>query len=464
MTAAAPPAGSYINIDIAEGFRLAAPGPRLLIYVPPMKTAASLILLLLCPLAAVAASPAGTPARKDYKAMAARLQKHAILVDTHEDVPERLGKEWVDLGQRLTTGHVDIPRLKEGGVTAPFFAAYVSADFAKEGGAARKAMELIALIHRIVETHPADLVFADSPADVRRAKRGGKIAIAIGIEGGHAIEDSLGALDGFYRLGARYMTLTHTNTNAWADSAGNFFALDFDPKKAAVHGGLTDFGRDVVREMNRLGMMVDVSHVSDATIADVLEVSRAPVFASHSSCRALSNIPRNLTDDQIRAIAKKGGVVMVNVSSMFVDQKAVDDYLAKRDALAPQVAALKEKYAEDPKKSDAEIDKLLETVKPVRASYKTVADHIDRIIKIAGREAVGLGTDFDGITDPPDGLEDVSKLPTLTEELLRRGHSTHVVRGVLGENFLKFWDRVEKAKGPAPTAPFAFTKPGIPDK
>ena len=430
-----------------------------------MKIPVGLLLAAACTAgAASAASPAGTPPARDYKAMAARLQKHAIVVDTHEDVPERLGRDWAEIGERLTTGHVDIPRLKDGGVTAPFFAAYVSADYASEGGAARKAMELIALIHRIVETHPADLVFADSPATVRRAKRLGKIAVAIGIEGGHAIEDSLGALDAFYRLGARYMTLTHTNTNAWADSSGSFFSLDFDPKKFAVHGGLTDFGRDVIREMNRLGMLVDVSHVSDATLADVLEVSRAPVFASHSSCRSLSNIPRNLTDDEIRAIARKGGVVMVNVSSMFVDQKSVDDYLAKRAALAPQVAALREQYANDPKKRDAEIDKLLEGVKPVRASYKSVADHIDRIIKIGGREAVGLGTDFDGIPDPPDGLEDVSKLPALTEELLRRGHSTRVVRGVLGENFLKFWERVEKTKGPVPTGPFPFTKPGEPDK
>src|SRR5262249_9124160 len=196
---------------------------------------------------------------------------------------------------RAATGHVDIPRLKEGGVTAPFFAAYVPAAFATNGGAGKKALELIDLIHRLVESHPNDLVLADSVSEIRRAKKSGKISVLIGIEGGHAIENSLGALSAFHRLGARYMTLTHTNTNDWADSSGSFFTYGFDPKKYAVHSGLTDFGREVVLEMNRLGMLVDISHVSDKTVEDVLAVSKAPVFASHSSCRALADMPRNLT-------------------------------------------------------------------------------------------------------------------------------------------------------------------------
>ena len=241
-----------------------------------------------------------------------RLHKSAIIVDTHEDVPERLEKEWVDIGVRSKTGHTDIPRWREGGMTAPFLAAYVSADYAKSGGSAKKALEFIDLIHRLVDAHPADLVFTDSVAGIREAKKNGKIAILIGIEGGHAIEDSLGALSSYYRLGVRYMTLTHTNTNNWADSAGSFWTVDFDPAKYVVHHGLTDFGKQVVLEMNRLGMLVDISHVSEDTIRDVLEVSKAPVFASHSSCRALSDIPRNLRDEQIKAIAAKGGVVMVN--------------------------------------------------------------------------------------------------------------------------------------------------------
>src|SRR5262245_21642385 len=229
---------------------------------------------------------------------ALRIHRSAILVDSHEDVPERLGKAWIDIGENATTGHVDVPRLKEGGATAPFFAAYVPAAFAANGGAAKKALELIDLVHRLVESHPNDLVFADSVSGIRAAKKSGKIAVLIGIEGGHAIEDSLGTLSAFYRLGARYMTLTHTNTNDWADSSGSFFTYGFDPKKYAVHNGVTDFGKAVVLEMNRLGMLVDVSHVSDKTLADVLAVSKAPVFASHSSCRALADMPRNLTDEQ----------------------------------------------------------------------------------------------------------------------------------------------------------------------
>jgi membrane dipeptidase len=402
-----------------------------------------------------------SPKAEDLHSRAMRIHRSAIVVDTHEDVPYRLeDKGWIDLSVRNTTGHVDIPRLKEGGMTAPFFAAYVPASFADSGGSAKKALEMIELVHQLASVHP-DFVFADSPAAIRDAKRGGKIAVLIGIEGGHAIENSLGALDAFHRLGVRYMTLTHTNTNGWADSSGSFWSPGFDPKKYAVHGGLTDFGREVVLEMNRLGMLVDVSHVSDETIADVLETSRAPVFASHSSCRALSNIPRNLTDEQIRAITAKGGVVMVNVSSMFVDQKIVDAFVARRAALAPKFAEAAEKYRDDPKKRDAEVSKILQTIQVPRASWRTVVDHIERVLRVGGPGAAGLGTDFDGIEDPPEGLEDVSKLPVITEELLARGHSEEEVRGVLGENFLRFWERADAARAgvPARKGPMPFSKP-----
>lgn len=397
----------------------------------------------------------------DLHERAMRLHKSAIVVDTHEDVPEELESRWKDLAVRNTVGHIDIPRWREGGVTAPFLAAYVNAEYAKSGGSAKKALEFIDLIHRLVEAHPKDLVFTDSVAGIRRAKKDGKIAILIGIEGGHAIEDSLGALSAFSRLGVRYMTLTHTNTNNWADSSGNFFSTDFDPKKVAVHDGITDFGREVVLEMNRLGMLVDVSHVSDKTMADVIAVSKAPVFASHSSCRALSAIPRNVTDDQIRAIAAGGGIVMVNVSSMFLSQASVDGYLAARKAVQPQIEAVRERLKDDPKARDAEIQKLRDGISYPNADGKVAADHIERVLRLGGPGAAGLGTDFDGITDPPAGLEDVSMLPKLTEELLRRGHSEEVVRGVLGENFLRFWDRAEAARKtvPARTAPLPFSKP-----
>jgi len=411
----------------------------------------------------VAAAAVALAGGQDLQERALALHRGAIVVDTHEDVPERLEKEWVDLSVRSKTGHVDIPRWREGGVTAPFLAAYVNADYVKSGGSAKKALEFIDLIHRLVEANPMDLVFADSVAGIRQAKKDGKIAILIGIEGGHAIEDSLGALSSYQRLGVRYMTLTHTNTNGWADSSGSFFGADmYEPGKYAVHGGLTDHGREVVLEMNRLGILVDVSHVSDRTMADAIATSKAPVFASHSSCRALSNLPRNVTDDQIRAIAKGGGVVMVNLSSLFLDQKAVDAYVAAKKAMQPQLAEIRARLKDDPKKRDAEIAKLVGALKYPDANWTLFADHIEHVMRVGGPQAAGLGSDFDGIEDPPMGLQDVSQLPKLTEELLRRGHSDEEVRGVLGENFLRFWDRAEAARKAMPprTQPLPFSKPG----
>ena len=418
-----------------------------------MKKPASVVVLL---------AAAAIVSAQDLHTRALALQKSAIVVDTHEDVPEQLQKEWVDLSLRGKTGHIDIPRWREGGMTGAFLAAYVSADFAKTGGSAKKALEFIDLIHRLVEAHPKDLVFADSVAGIRQAKKDGKIAVLIGIEGGHAIENSLGALSSFQRLGVRYMTLTHTNTNDWADSSGSFFGPDlYDPKKSAVHDGLTEHGRAVILEMNRLGIMVDVSHVSDKTMADAIAVSKAPVFASHSSCRALSNLPRNVTDAEIKAIAAGGGVVMVNVSSLFLDQKSVDAYVLAKTALQPKLAAARAQFQDDPKRLEAEIDALMAALHYPDADWTLAVDHIERVMKVGGPKAVGLGTDFDGIEDPPNGLEDVSKLPKLTEELLRRGHSEEEVRGVLGENFLAFWDRVEAARKalPARTEPLPFSKP-----
>jgi membrane dipeptidase len=393
---------------------------------------------------------AAAPQAEDLAARAARVHQSAIVVDTHEDVPEALEEKWGayanwhDLAEAGATKHLDIARARQGGLSAPFFAVYVPARFAETGGSARYALELSDMIDGIVAKHPADFAAAASVAEIRRAKKEGRIAVLKGIEGGHAIEDSMGALRGFYRLGVRYMTLTHTNTNHWADSAGNFFAPDYDPATYQVHHGLNDFGRAVVREMNRLGMMVDVSHVSSETVDDVLETSRAPVFASHSSCRALSDMPRNLTDDQIKRIAAKGGVVMINVSSTFLDQTNVDAVKSAMDRIRPEYLRLKEQYKDDPKRRQEETDKLLKSIPERKPTDWTKAvDHIEHVIRIAGVDAVGLGTDFDGIPDPPAGLEDVSKLPKITEELLRRGHSEEDVRKVLGENFLRFFSKVE---------------------
>jgi len=396
----------------------------------------------------------------DAETRAQRLQARAIVVDTHVDAPYTLEKKWADVGERGATPHFDIPRALEGGLTAPFLAIYVPASYAESGGAAREALDLIDMVDRIVRAHPKDLSRAASVAEIRQAKRDRKMAVLMGIEGGHAIEDSLGALREFYRLGVRYMTLTHTNTNHWADSSGKFYLPDFNAADYQAHHGLSDFGRVVVREMNRIGMMVDVSHVSDETIDDVLETSRAPVFASHSSCRALCDIPRNLTDDQIRRIAAKGGVVMINVSSYFVDPDVVAAMKTEREKVAPEYLRIKQEMASDPRKRDEAITKLFNSLPRRRTTWSKVVDHIEHVIQIAGPEAVGLGTDFDGIEDPPEGLDDVSKLPVITAELLRRGHSEREVEGVLGENFLRFFRRVEEtARGLAGESPSTATLP-----
>ena len=383
----------------------------------------------------------------DLATRARKLQAEAIVVDSHLDAPDQLATKWADVATRNSTPHFDIPRARDGGLTAPFFAIYVAASYA-DGGAARRALDLIDITHRVVDAHPGDLTLAGSAAEIRAAKQAGKLAILMGIEGGHAIEDSLGALREMYRAGVRYMTLTHVNTNHWADSSGPFYEPDFDPQKSAVHNGLTEFGKDVVKEMNRIGMIVDISHVSDATIHDVLEVSRAPVMASHSSCRVLSNIPRNLTDDQIKQIAAKGGVVMINFGSAFLDQKSYDALVAKLARIKPEYLKIKATYASDPVKLRAELMALAKRneAKPVRASWTKVVDHIEHVMKIAGEDAVGLGSDFDGIDDPPIGLEDVSLYPKISEELLRRGHSEAQVKKVLGENFLALFARVEAVK------------------
>jgi membrane dipeptidase len=393
-------------------------------------------------LAAAGAHAAGD-ADDRLAARAARLHTEAIVVDTHIDAPYALDDKPADLGRRGATPHFDIPRAREGGLTAPFFAIYVPALYAETGGAARKALELIDLVHRHVDAHPRDLVLADSAAGIRAAKKAGRIAVLMGIEGGHAIEDSPAALRAFYRAGVRYMTLTHTNTNNWADATGPFYLPDFDPAQARRHGGLNDLGRTIVREMNRLGMIVDVSHVSDETLDDVLETSRAPVIASHSSCRALAGSPRNLTDDQIRRIAAGGGVVMINIGSYFLDQAVIDALKTNLQAIRPEYEKVKAEHAADPAARAKAIGALLDRLPRPRTTWTRAVDHIEHVIRVAGPDAVGLGTDFDGIEDPPEGLEDVSRLPRITEDLLRRGHSEATVKKVLGGNFLRCFERVE---------------------
>lgn len=353
--------------------------------------------------------------------MVADVQRSAILIDTHNDVTSRTVAGF-DIGKPSADGHTDVPRLRAGGVGAVFFAVYVAANYAKEHTAGRRALDMIDTVrHDIVGGHPNDFVLATSAAEIEAAHRQGKVAALMGIEGGHAIEDDIRTLRDFYSLGVRYMTLTHSNTNNWADSSG-----DITNKEIQHHNGLTDFGKQVVAEMNRLGMIVDISHVADKTFWDVIEVSKAPPFASHSSCRALSNVPRNMTDEMIVALAKKGGVVQINFSCSFLSQKAADD-VARRGR-----GGRGGRGAEP----------------PVRATLDDVVAHIDHVVKIAGINAVGIGSDFDGVECTPAGLDDVSKYPALTRALLEKGYSADDIRKIYGGNTLRLMRAVEKAAEP----------------
>jgi membrane dipeptidase len=335
---------------------------------------------------------------------AMRVYHEAFVIDTHNDMPTRMLDEDYDADRRNPAGfgrhqgNTDFPRLVESGLTAEFLSAWIDAPYGREPGASyRRAMAYVDTIHAFVARHPDRLIMATSAADVRRAKREGKVAIFIGVEGGHAIESSLDRLRELHDRGARYLTLTWNNGNAWA---GSSVGLD-----GTRTGGLTPFGRDVVREMNRLGMLVDLSHVSDSTFFDAIEVSTAPVIASHSSARAINAVPRNLSDEQLRAIARNGGVVNVNFYSRFIDP----DF---RESRATPLAVL--------------------------------IDHFDHIAKVAGVDHVGIGSDFDGVSALPEGMEDVTRLPRIAEALLDRGYSESDVRKILGGNMLRVMEQVMK--------------------
>ncbi len=328
-----------------------------------------------------------------------KVHKSALLIDTHNDITSKT-VDGYDIGAAKNDGHTNLMALKEGGVGAQFFAVYVSGSYVNGNHSALRTLEMIDTVrHDIIARYPNDFVLATTADDIERIHKQGKIAALMGIEGGHAIEDNLRLLRDYYALGIRYMTLTHKNTNNWADSSG-----DMDKSGVAHHNGLTDFGKQVVREMNRLGMMVDISHVADKTFWDALEVSKAPIFASHSSCRALANVPRNMTDEMIVALAKKGGVVQVNFYCEFLSQKSVPP-----------------------------------------PTLTDVVAHIDHVVKIAGIRAVGIGSDFDGIECAPSGLEDVSKFPNLTRALLEKGYSAEDIRKIYGGNLLRVMRGVEAA-------------------
>ena len=354
--------------------------------------------------------------RKVSETAVQKVHRAALLIDTHNDVTS-FTVEGFDLGTAGSKYHTDLTRLKAGGMGAVFFAAYVGPEYAASRTSAFRALQMIDTIRTdIASSHTDDFVLAQSAADIEAARKHGRIAALIGVEGGHAIEDSLRLLRDFYALGVRYMTLTHSNTNNWADSSG-----DMDKSEVKHHNGLTGFGKEVVAEMNRLGMIVDVSHVSDKTFRDALETSRAPIFASHSSCRAICNVARNMTDEMIVSMAKKGGVIQINFSSAFLSQKSAD-----ADRLAEAAKSGKDMPALPP------------------AGLEDAVAHIRHVVKIAGIEAVGIGSDFDGVKSVPTGLEDVSKFPNLTRALLEEGYSASDIRKIYGGNTLRVMRAVEK--------------------
>jgi membrane dipeptidase len=351
---------------------------------------------------------------QDFKARAIALHKQTPLIDGHNDYPWALRD--IDPGRDLSKADIaepvpklmtDIPRLRQGGVGGQFWSVYTpSTMMGKE--ATRVTMEQIDTVHRMTERWPTVFQIARTADDIDRAFKAGRIASLIGMEGGHSIDNSLPALRMFHLLGARYMTLTHSSNLAWADSATD----------KPVHGGLTKFGEEVVHEMNRLGMLVDLSHVSPDTMEDALRITEAPVIFSHSSARAICNVPRNVPDNILQMVAKNGGVVMVTFVPGFISQ-AVADFNARPEAERKGMTA-------------------------PRATLSQVADHIDHIRKVAGIDHIGLGGDFDGITEVVQGLEDVSKYPDLTAELLKRGYSDADVKKIIGQNVMRVLRQVEK--------------------
>lgn len=362
-----------------------------------------------------------------------KLHRHAFVFDAHCDTAMRLvGDGRIDLGDRHADGHIDLPRALDGGLDAQVFAVWVSPQM-PEGLAAERAHAMIDALWEQARRHPNRLEIALKGSDVRRIAGEGKLAAIVGIEGGHLIGEDLDALGDYYARGARCMTLTWMNTNRWADSSDD----------TTTWGGLADFGRAVVREMDRLGMIVDCSHVSEKTLFDVLETTKSPVLVSHSCMRALVDIPRNVSDDVLRAVGKNGGVVCVNFFPGFLDKDYHDkvtalwaEYRSKANELAPQ-------YGGDTGKAwralVGEFEERIGEIPPVPVSL--LIDHIEHAVKVAGIDHVGLGSDFDGISTCPVGLEDVSKLPLITEELVKRGYSDKDIRKILGGNLLRLVEK-----------------------
>jgi len=368
----------------------------------------------------------------------------AIVVDTHADTPQRFLDENFDIGSTdpNDVGHLSLDKARRGNLGGEFFSIWVD-PVTHKGHFAQYTFDLIDSVYEQAARHPDRMMMAFSVADIERAHREHKLAALMGIEGGHSIENDVRLLRDYYRLGVRYMTLTWSNTNEWADSSG-----DIDDAKVEHHNGLTDFGRQVVVEMNRLGMMVDISHVSDKTFWDAIATTKAPVIASHSSARALTNAPRNMTDDMLRAVAKNGGVVDVNFFSGFDDE----NYRQAEAAQAKDQAAAIEQYAQQMQAAGKSItaadrDRIerehLATIP--RPPFSSLIDHIDHIAKVAGVDHVGLGSDFDGVSgQTPQGMNSAADLPKITQALLDRGYSAEDIKKILGGNLLRVLGEVER--------------------
>ncbi len=376
------------------------------------------------------------PRADDSAARARRLHFSSIVVDTHDDTTQRFLDGDFDLMPRNASGSIDIPRMKEGGLGAIFFSIWIPSKITGPE-AIRHALDQIDAVREQVRKQPNEITLATTAAEVREAHKNGKIAALMGVEGGHMIASDLGVLRTYAALGVRYMTLTHSGNDEWADSSTD----------KAVHNGLTEFGKDVVREMNRLGVIVDISHVSDKTFYDALEVSKAPLIASHSSCRALCDAPRNMTDQMIKDLAAKGGVIQINYHVGFLSQEFRSAEKADPE-IDKAIAAEVQKRCGDKEgcqliEGDKVTREYVEQGKLPRVDWTKIIEHIDHAVKVGGVEHVGLGSDFDG-ANMPYGMEDASKLPQITEALLRKGYSEGDVRKILGENTLRVMAEVER--------------------
>jgi membrane dipeptidase len=373
----------------------------------------------------------------DVTAKARALHFHSLVVDTHDDTTQRLLNPEFDLGARHTDGSIDIPRMRDGGLNAIFFSIWIPGSVTGPE-AVKRAMDQIDAVRQQVTSHPKDFVLATTADDVRRAKASGKIAALMGVEGGHMIDDDLGVLRGYAALGVRYMTLTHYLNNNWADSSTD----------TPAHNGLTNFGKQVVREMNRLGVMVDISHVSDKTFYDALEISQAPLIASHSSCRALCNAPRNMTDQMIKDLAAKGGVIQINYHVGFLSQKFSDAEKAQPEIEKQIEDETKKRCGETENSGCRDIERstvtreFMTSGKLPQVEWTEIVNHIDHAVKIAGADHVGLGSDFDGAVMPM-GMEDATHLPQITNALLEKGYSESDIQKILGGNTLRVMEQVE---------------------